>query len=322
MLADAGVAARRACEKLIEEGRVEVNGEVVQTIPAFVDPRKDRITVDGKPIGRPIGEGGRRMYILLNKPERVLTTSADEPGLERTTVADLVDHPSKPRLFPVGRLGWDETGLVLLTNDGELANRLSHPRYGIPKTYLAVVKGDVADQDLQRLGKQMFKLQRLASRREGRARGAHVEMSVFKREPGKTTLKVVMREGKNRFVADVLRSAGFPVRKVAAVAIGPLQLRGLTVGSWRELGRDEVKALRNACRESPAGGTATRRDRPAHATHGEQPTRREQSARREQPMRRERPTGREQPSRGEFRRGPGSTRRPSGRPSRPRRQIP
>lgn len=237
---------------MIEEGRVEVNGELVRKLPAFVDPRTDQIVVDGRPITRPVGAGARKHYIILNKPERTLTTASDEPGMERRTVLDLIDHPAKPRLFAVGRLGWDETGLVLLTNDGELANRLTHPRYGVAKTYLAVVKGDVNEADLHRMTRQMFKLQRLASRQVGRLRSARVEMSVFKREPGKTTLRVVMKEGKNRYVADVLGTAGFPVRKVAAVSIGPLQLRGLSVGSWRELDRDEVRVLRNSCKERVA----------------------------------------------------------------------
>lgn len=255
-MADAGVASRRVCERLIEEGRVEVNGAVVTVLPVFVDLGIDSISVDGKPVSTGGSRGVRRHYILLHKPEKVLTTAADEPGLDRRTVTDLVNHPSNPRLFPVGRLGWDETGLVLLTNDGELANRLSHPRYGIPKTYLAIVKGDVSDEDLHRLGRRMFKLQRLSSRQAGRPRGAHVEMSVYKREPGKTTLRVVMREGKNRYVAEVLGLAGFPVRKIAAVAIGPLQLKGLPIGSWRELTRDEVKSLRAACHE---GATAEKK---------------------------------------------------------------
>ncbi|HLO41546.1 MAG TPA: pseudouridine synthase, partial [Phycisphaerales bacterium] len=249
VLADAGVAARRVCEKLIEEGRVEVNGEVITRLPAFVDPRHDQISVDGKPIARQVGAAGRKLYIILHKPERTLTTASDEPGLERRTVLDLIDHPAKPRLFPVGRLGWDESGLVLLTNDGELANRLTHPRYGVPKTYLAVVKGDIQDEDLHKFGRQMFKLERLASRQEGRLRGSHVDMAIFKREPGKTTLRVTMKEGKNRYVAEVLGQSGFPVRKVAAVAIGPLQLRGLPLGSWRELTRDEIKLLRAACKD-------------------------------------------------------------------------
>ncbi len=269
-MADAGVAARRVCEQMIEEGRVEVNGEVITRLPVFVDPREDQIEVDGRPLERPAGSGsGRKLYIILNKPERTLTTASDEPGLERRTVLDLVDHPSKPRLFAVGRLGWDETGLVLLTNDGELANRLSHPRYGVAKTYLAIVKGDVNEADLHRLGKQMFKLQRLEARHAGRNHGAKVEMSIFKREPGKTTLRVTMKEGKNRYVADVLQAAGFPVRKVAAVSIGPLQLRGLSVGSWRELDRDEIRMLRDACKEQSKAQAAESGSSPA--AHGSTP---------------------------------------------------
>lgn len=265
VLADAGVAARRVCEKFITEGRVEVNGEVVTTLPVFVNPSEDHITVDGRPIPRTggrSGRGSRKHYILLHKPDRTLTVATDEPGIDRRTVLDLVDHPSKPRLFPVGRLGWDETGLVLLTNDGELANRLTHPSYGVPKTYLAIVKGQVNDADLPRLAKEMFKLQRLAARQAGRIKSSHVEMEIIKREPGKTTLRVVMREGKNRYVGDVLGKSGFPVRKVAAVALGPLVLRGLPLGAWRELTREEVRALRQACRGESATGNNPMKRRP------------------------------------------------------------
>lgn len=208
--------------------------------------------------------------------------------MERRTVLDLIDHPAKPRLFPVGRLGWDETGLVLLTNDGELANRLTHPRFGVAKTYLAIVKGDVNETDLRRMTKEMFKLQRLASRQAGRLRSARVELSIFKKDPGKTTLRVTMKEGKNRYVADVLGQAGFPVRKVAAVSIGPLQLRGLPLGAWRELERDEVKMLRQACKEGAAaakksGLSAASRARPAalrpSAIPGQRPERSTRSGR-------------------------------------------
>jgi 23S rRNA pseudouridine2605 synthase len=185
VLADAGVAARRRCEQLIEEGRVEVNGEVRSSLPVFVDPTRDLITVDGKAIARQPSRGVRFTYIVMHKPPRTLCTSADEPEIGRVTVLDLVDHPAKSRLFPVGRLGWNESGLVLLTNDGEMANRLSHPRYGVPKVYLAAVKGDVREGDLKNLTKEMYKLQRLESRRSGRVgtagRGSHVEVEIANR---------------------------------------------------------------------------------------------------------------------------------------------
>src|SRR5690606_13551855 len=149
VMADAGVASRRACEELIARGAVEVNGEVVTELPIFVDPREDRILVEGRPLPKR-GGGDRNIYIMLNKPERTLTTVTDErefggEGGGRRTVMDLVDHPARARLFPVGRLDYATRGLVLLTNDGELANKLTHPRYGVHKTYEAVVKGVLPD---------------------------------------------------------------------------------------------------------------------------------------------------------------------------------
>ena len=265
MLAAAGVAARRACERMIEEGRVEVNGRRVDRLPAFVDPRQDRITVDGRPIARRME---RHVYLMVNKPERVLTTSADEPGMGRTTVVDLVDHPSRARLFPVGRLDWQTTGLVLLTNDGELANRLTHPKYGVPRTYQAVVKGVFDEPAVARLQGALAKEIRKSAQRAGRvgpggvAPGA-LELSIEKREPERTVLNIVVREGRTGSIARMLAAAGVPVRKLERTAIGPLELREVARGRWRELDRAEIAALKAA--GAGADGPRRRRRSRRHA---------------------------------------------------------
>jgi len=242
VLADAGIASRRSSEELVRLGRVEVNGKLVQELPCFVDPERDRIEVDGKAIPKP----ERHIYILLNKPSRVLSTVMDEPGSDRRTVLDMVDHPSKARLFPVGRLDYDTVGLMLLTNDGELANRLTHPRYGVHKTYRALVKGRLNDDDAKQIEKGIFLAERREGQTQGATRTAHVSIKIAKRDRDRTTLEIALREGRNRQVRRLLARVGCPVKKLERISMGPLKLKGLARGEWRELTRTELGALRTA----------------------------------------------------------------------------
>lgn len=249
VLAAAGVGARRACETLIEEGHVQVNGKTVKRLPAFVDPENDRITVDGRPIAR----HQKPVWIMLNKPARVLSTTEDEAG--RTTIMDLIDHPARPRLFPVGRLDFETTGLVLLTNDGEIANRLTHPRYGVPRTYRAEVKGTLDAAGLAALQRELIKQQRKDDKRAQRETGrlrpspagvSRVELTITGREPGRTVIHITLREGRTGNIASMLAGAGANVRKLERIAVGPVLLTGVASGRWRELERHEVRALRAA----------------------------------------------------------------------------
>lgn len=256
VLADAGVAARRACEALIAQGHVEVNGEVVTELPVFVDPASDRITVDGRPIPRHAAV--RRVYVMLNKPARTLTVSSAGETDDRRTVLDLVDHPAASRLFPVNRLGFDETGMVLLTNDGELANYLNHPRFGVPKVYHATVKGRISDEDLARVEKEITRSQKREARLAGRTRFARVHIEVLKVTGDKTTLGIMLSEGRNKQVTPLLAAAGCSTKKVELMEFGPLTLRGLAVGEWRELEREEVRALRTSFKQAARAG----KDRP------------------------------------------------------------
>ncbi|MBM4108375.1 MAG: rRNA pseudouridine synthase [Phycisphaerae bacterium] len=267
VLADAGVAARRACEAMIEEGRVSVNGRRVRRLPVFVDPDRDRITVDGRPLPRRL----RHLYLMVHKPERVLGSTSDEPGADRRSVVDLVHHPDSPRLFPVGRLDYESRGLVLLTNDGELANRLTHPRYGIPKAYEVVVRGAFGPEQQAGVERELGRLaRRTARRRVGLSAGpaprpepppqsgesprpslleggaGRASVRVAKREGANTVLHITLLEGRNRQLPEILRAAGCTPRRVTRIGIGPLELRGLAVGAWRELTRDELRALRRA----------------------------------------------------------------------------
>ncbi len=241
-MADAGVGSRRACEALIESGDVTVNGRLVTALPAWVDPEEDRIVVAGKPISQP----DRKLYIMLNKPPRTLSTAKDEPGSDRRTVTELVDHPAAPRLFPIGRLDYDTVGLILLTNDGELANRLTHPRYGVPKTYRVVVKGSLDEEAIKELERGIFLAQRKAGQTVGGSRTAHVEIALVAREREKTIVELTLREGRNRQVRRMLAAVGYPVKKLERVGMGPVKLKGLARGQWRELTRDEIRLLKRA----------------------------------------------------------------------------
>ncbi len=143
---------------------MKVNGQVVRTLPCFVTPGKDKITVDGKPVYKP----DKRVYVLFNKPARVLAATQDEPGADRQTIASLVKHPSGARLYPVGRLEYDAMGLVLLTNDGDLTHRLTHPRYGVARRYEATVNGPVSPELLRQLERDLAKAEKKKAKQAGR----------------------------------------------------------------------------------------------------------------------------------------------------------
>lgn len=262
VMADAGVGSRRACEALIESGDVTVNGQLVTALPAWVDPEEDRIVVAGKPISQP----DRKLYIMLNKPPRTLSTAKDEPGADRRTVTELVDHPAAPRLFPVGRLDYDTVGLILLTNDGELANRLTHPRYGVPKTYRVLVKGSLDEEAAKELERGIYLAQRKAGQTVGGSRTSHVEIKLVAREKDKTTVELTLREGRNRQVRRMLAAVGYPVRKLERVAMGPVKLKGLARGQWRELTRDEIRLLKRAAADQRKDEKGENKAKPAPGT--------------------------------------------------------
>jgi 23S rRNA pseudouridine2605 synthase len=219
-LARAGVASRRGADELIKAGRVTVNGEQGQ-LNTFVAAR-DRIELDGRPLVRQ-----QLAYVLLNKPAGVVTTARDPGG--RPTVVGLVDHSS--RLVPVGRLDADTTGALLLTNDGELAHRLAHPRYGVDKVYVADVDGDPSAQALAAL-------ERGIELDEGRTAPARA------RRLGRGKVELVLHEGRKHQVKRMLAAVGLPVRRLHRSGYGPLTVDGLEPGEWRELDPVELAALR------------------------------------------------------------------------------
>jgi len=225
VLAEAGLASRRAAEELIAEGRVEVNGDIA-ILGRRVDPDRDVIRVDGArvPTAR------RHRYLLLNKPKGVVTTLDDPEG--RRTVAEFL--PKGPRLFHVGRLDADTTGLLLLTNDGDLANRLTHPRYEVSKTYVASVSGLVTPAVLNKL-KAGVELE------DGLLKPDSVKL--MDASPRGSLLRITLHEGRNRAVRRLLDAVGHPVVELSRVALGPLQLGTLKIGQTRDLTRDELGAL-------------------------------------------------------------------------------
>ncbi len=262
-LADAGVASRRRCEEMIAEGLVEVNGTLVASLPAWIDPIKDDVVADGRRVRR----DSRVAYVLLFKPKGVVCTNSDPEG--RSCAVDLVEHPSGLRLYPVGRLDMDSSGLLLMTNDGELANRLTHPRYEMHKGYEVTVAGQLSDEDLARLERGVF----LSDGERGPGRKAKAgRLDVIARDRQKTILYMELFEGRNRQIRRMLLALGHPVKKLRRVKMGPLRLKGLAVGEWRDLTADEVDQVRRDAFADAA--TIHRRRERAERNEGGAPTRR------------------------------------------------
>ena len=220
-LARAGVASRRRADELIKAGRVTVNGRSGE-LNTFVESR-DVVEVDGVRVGKQ-----ELAYILLHKPAGVVTTARDPQ--RRATVVDLVDHDA--RVVPVGRLDVDTTGLLLLTNDGQLAHRLAHPRYRVEKVYVADVEGDPTEQVVRRL-------------EQGVELDDGVTAPARARRLRRGRLELVLHEGRNRQVRRMCDAVGHPVRRLHRSGYAGLDLRGVAAGEWRELTRAEVNALRD-----------------------------------------------------------------------------
>lgn len=264
VLANAGVASRRNVEEMIRQGRVAVNGRVRTELPVLVDPGRDKITVDDEPVSvAPEGRdsAGPRLYILLNKPKGVYSTNVAQ-GVQ-TRAIDLLP-PNLPRVYPVGRLDAESKGLLLLTNDGELTNQLTHPRYGIAKTYRAVVDGRVDPAALQRLETGVW----LADRHTGQGfKTGRSHIKVARRTHERSVLEITIREGRNRQVRRMLASLGHKVRDLTRVRMGPLTLDGLPLGHSRPLTGREVKALREMASRKVAAA-AEKKGIPADVREG------------------------------------------------------
>ena len=241
-LADNGVASRRGSDELIAAGKVLVDEQIVTELGTKIDPAVQRVDVNGV---RLTSDPRERRYYLLHKPAGVVCTN--EARETRPRAIDLITDPNRGRIFSVGRLDEESKGLLLLTSDGEFADRIAHPRYGVPKTYLVKVPGKITDDAVQKIREGVY----LA---EGRTAGARV--LVKRRTATNSTLEVSIQEGKNREVRRVFARVGYKVLSLTRTRIGPLGIRGLREGKWRALSRDEVEALLDASgggANSPAG---------------------------------------------------------------------
>jgi pseudouridine synthase len=228
-LAHAGVCSRREADSWIAEGRVSVNGQVVQELGAKIDPGRDRIAANGRPVR---GVEERLLYVLLNKPAGLVVSVKDPFG--RPTVMDLLKHVPA-RIYPVGRLDLETEGALLLTNDGDLALKLIHPRYEIAKTYEVRVEGEPRSADLDKVRHGIFL--------EGR-RTAPAKIDILRRSHRHATLRVEIREGRKREIRKMFEAVGYPVDKLLRVDFAGLTLEGLKPGGWRYLRTAEVKRLK------------------------------------------------------------------------------
>lgn len=231
-MADCGIASRRKSEELIASGKVKVNGKIA-SIGDKVDPKKDKVSVEGQAVR---AETEFR-YIMLNKPRGFITTMSDERG--RKCVAELVSDVGV-RVFPVGRLDKDSEGLLLLTNDGEFANNLTHPSKHVPKTYRVTVRPAINEEILNHLMTGIMI--------DGRTT-LPAQVKVLTQEPDRVVLEIVICEGRNRQIRKMCEAEGLTVARLKRTAVGPVKLGMLKQGAWRDLTPQELKSLRNARRK-------------------------------------------------------------------------
>lgn len=264
-MADAGIGARRDCEDMITSGRVKVNGRVVTTLPCFIDPAADMVELDDEVIELPTTEastGAQQgdekqrplIYVLINKPKGVITTARDPEG--RRNVLDLVPHALRrgERLFPVGRLDGDSTGLLIITNDGDFAYQLTHPKFGVTKEYRITCAGLATDEQLQKLRKGMYLVTPTADGSKSTKKASMESVRILKRfvdraRGDRTLLSITLREGQNREIRRMLARVGLKVRELERVAIGPLRAADLKPGQAKLLGKKDIERLRAATLE-------------------------------------------------------------------------
>ena len=239
LMSQAGIASRRESETLISAGKVKVNGNVAK-LGDKADPEKDKIEVNGRSLS--FRQSDTHIYIALNKPRGVISSTEDELNQGRKTVRDLIKLPG--HLYPVGRLDKQSEGLMLMTNDGKLAHKLTHPRYGHEKTYRVEVEGQIMPEalDLWRNGVML----------DGKIT-APAKITVIEEHPAFTKLEIVMREGRKRQIRRIAADLGHPVRKLVRIRIGPLQLGSLEKGKWRHLRSNEIAALQKATETKTKG---------------------------------------------------------------------
>jgi pseudouridine synthase len=250
VLANAGVASRRKVEEMVLAGRIAVNGKALSELPILIDPQTDRVTVDSEPVKLGTPRSQKRHYFLLNKPKGVYCTNVAQG--DQIRAIDLLPLNLRARLYPVGRLDAQCKGLLLLTDDGELTNRLTHPRYGVVKTYRAVVDGYVGDEVLQELHKGIW----LGDSQSGSgSKAAASDVRIVHRSSVRSVLDVTLPEGRDGQVRRMLGTLGHKVRELTRVRMGPLELQKLAPGQFRQLTGREVRELWDwAAHRAPQAG--------------------------------------------------------------------
>lgn len=228
-LAEAGIASRRKCEELIAQGKVEIDGRIV-TVPGIKVSGSETIKVDG----RIVKLEQQKVYLLLNKPVGYISTAKDQ--FSRKTVLDLVETV-KERIYPVGRLDYDTSGLLLLTNDGELANKLMHPKHEITKVYHAMIQGCIKEEDISSLRKGISIEEYIT---------APAKVHVLEADKKESVVEITIHEGRNRQVRKMFETLDYPVLRLKRIAIGPLVIDGIEEGKWRYLRKKEIESLKKA----------------------------------------------------------------------------
>ena len=228
-VAECGFMSRRAAEKEIQAGNITVNGEAVE-VGRVIDPARDKVRYKGRPVLRP--RNSHKLYLMLNKPRGYVTTMSDDKG--RRCVASLVADVGD-RVYPIGRLDYESEGMLLLTNDGDLANKLMHPKHHVPKTYNVRVEGSVSDAQLTALRSEMiiddYKIK-------------PVECNVLRSKNGYTILEMVLHEGRNRQIRKMCEQVGLEIEYLRRIAIGNIELGDLRAGQWKWLTKEQVKFLK------------------------------------------------------------------------------
>ncbi|MDI3478495.1 MAG: rRNA synthase [Thermoanaerobacterium sp.] len=227
-LAECGIASRRKCEQLILDGKIKVNGTVIKNLGIKIDPDKDIVEYNG----RVVAKVQHNIYIMLNKPTGFITTVKDQFG--RPSVLDIIKI--KDRIYPVGRLDYNTSGLLLLTNDGDIANKLMHPKHEIDKVYIAKIRGIPDDKDLDTFRNGLLLDNRLT---------AKAKIEILKKINNDALVKIVIHEGRNRQIRRMCELIGHPVMTLKRIKIGDLELGNLKVGQWRYLTGEEVQYLKN-----------------------------------------------------------------------------
>ncbi len=227
-LAHSGVASRRKCDELIFAGKVKINGETVKIPGVDIDPSIDKVEINGKLL-----KPEKKIYIVLNKPANVLSTLKDD--FNRKIITDLIKDVQE-RVYPVGRLDYDVEGIILLTNDGDLSNRLIHPRFKVEKTYLATVKDKIKNKEIKKLEKGVFLP-------DDKIKTLPAKCKIIKTTENLSVVELTIREGRKRQVKNMFKAVNHPVIKLERIKFGPIGINGLKKGEWRYLSEKEIDKL-------------------------------------------------------------------------------